>query len=735
MISSLRLCLLDRVYVGIQNTYHPKWRFKTRRWDLVRHFSSTARAQLSFYPLVIVGGGPVGLFLASLLKRYGVDFCLLEAKPLEEHFHHPQAHFLNTRTMEILKHHVPSIFHQVVQAMPPVQEWNKFHFGANMTSSPIAIVQHPVHVPLVANSNANGVLLETHTSNHQFHADSTEAVPLSDCPVGHLAQHTFHRILYDQVQQDMPPTCSMHFGARVIQAHRSTDNVWEITTSTGQVLKTSLVVAADGAKSTWRQDHLKIEMSGQPTMQHLINVHFSLKDTQDKVELPPAMLYTVFSSQVLAMIVRHGPTDYVMQIPYFPPYQTIHDDFTQDKVQHMVEAALGAKLDFEIRSIRSWTMGSLVAKSYAQSNVFLVGDAAHVFPPAGGFGMNTGLQDVLALAWRLQLLNSVQAQAQSQVSDPGQVYTRERQSVAHQNAALSVRNYQRVLGVMKSCYLDERNLPILLKSLEASAQLGLPLSWQKATFQNLFRTALLPLRMLQGSPTGPYSRHVTNNLRRLLESGQGLPLLFPNHEVAFSYPVPQELLLKEDDTKSIDWSKDSTAGMPQILSGQLFPHVPCQVVVSDPTQKLTVNQKFEPWTTTRDLPTKLSTLERPCPFALVSISEVNRGLPETSVSSLATEVEKELGGVPVEPAQLWIGSDQNLLDRSSRRDKSLLLWISQWEWERRRLLSNTFCLDHSMLVLIRPDGHVACVTKDDQNPNMLHEIVASARYTLGIDMD
>ena len=33
--------------------------------------------------------------------------------------------------------------------------------------------------------------------------------------------------------------------------------------------------------------------------------------------------------------------------------------------------------------------------------VFLAGDAAHQFPPAGGFGMNTGIQDAHNLAWKL----------------------------------------------------------------------------------------------------------------------------------------------------------------------------------------------------------------------------------------------------------------------------------------------------------------------------------------------
>lgn len=72
----------------------------------------------------------------------------------------------------------------------------------------------------------------------------------------------------------------------------------------------------------------------------------------------------------------------------------------------------------------------MVAETYARNNVYLVGDAAYVFPPAGGFGMNTGLQDALALAWRIKYLTN------GTLSDPGPMYTMERQAVAHQTAAL-----------------------------------------------------------------------------------------------------------------------------------------------------------------------------------------------------------------------------------------------------------------------------------------------------------
>ena len=64
--------------------------------------------------------------------------------------------------------------------------------------------------------------------------------------------------------------------------------------------------------------------------------------------------------------------------------------------------------DINILSIKIWSMHAEVASRYTNIGrpltCFLVGDAAHRFPPAGGFGMNTSLQDAHNLAWKLAMV-------------------------------------------------------------------------------------------------------------------------------------------------------------------------------------------------------------------------------------------------------------------------------------------------------------------------------------------
>lgn len=86
---------------------------------LVRDLSSTVN--IKRYPVCILGGGPVGLLLSTQLSRYGVKHCVIERRVTPTK--HPQAHFMNARTMEILQGHLPNAFKSVLHEMPSSENW------------------------------------------------------------------------------------------------------------------------------------------------------------------------------------------------------------------------------------------------------------------------------------------------------------------------------------------------------------------------------------------------------------------------------------------------------------------------------------------------------------------------------------------------------------------------------------------------------------------------------------
>jgi 2-polyprenyl-6-methoxyphenol hydroxylase-like FAD-dependent oxidoreductase len=61
--------------------------------------------------------------------------------------------------------------------------------------------------------------------------------------------------------------------------------------------------------------------------------------------------------------------------------------------------------DLHIESIGKWQIQGFIADSMHRNGIFLAGDAAHAYPPAGGFGMNSGFQDISELAHALFLVS------------------------------------------------------------------------------------------------------------------------------------------------------------------------------------------------------------------------------------------------------------------------------------------------------------------------------------------
>jgi hypothetical protein len=194
------------------------------------------------------------------------------------------------------------------------------------------------------------------------------------------------------------------------------------------------LLAADGAASGVRAE-LGIELDGPRGLGHFINVYFRL-DLDPWVAERPALLFWVSQGDVRGVF---QPLDargrWLCQIAYDGSAATL-ESYDARRCIEWIRAAVGDPgVTPEILSVGSWTMNASVARELVRGRVILTGDAAHQLPPTGGFGVNTGIQGVHNLAWKLALVRAG-------LAGPGLVatYEAERRAVARYNADRSLEN-------------------------------------------------------------------------------------------------------------------------------------------------------------------------------------------------------------------------------------------------------------------------------------------------------
>lgn len=347
--------------------------------------------------VLVVGAGPAGLALALCLARRGVRSILLErrAGPSE----HPRAHYVTTRTMEL--------------------------FGLwGVRERVLADAYPPEHLPF-------GMLVAIGGPT------DAERRAFSPAGVNSCAQDRIEAALLAQLATYDEAT--LRWGRTFVDAVDHGDGVDLVVDGPDgpERLTGRWLVGADGAASAVRA-HLGIGMIGDPDLGSLINVYFEGR-LHPADETPPLAMSSPNPDVPGAFICMDGDRRWCFHHTYDPAVEQ-PADFDADRCARLVRSAVGVADDhpLTVRSIRPWTMTALVAERMRVGSVFLAGDAAHAFPPTGGFGMNSGIQDAHNLAWKLAaVLQGVGGAALLES------YEAERLPVAYLNTAQSLRNAHR----------------------------------------------------------------------------------------------------------------------------------------------------------------------------------------------------------------------------------------------------------------------------------------------------
>jgi 2-polyprenyl-6-methoxyphenol hydroxylase-like FAD-dependent oxidoreductase len=319
-------------------------------------------------PVLIIGGGPVGLALAEELALHAVPVTVVEPRAVVDHSR-PRAKTTSVRTMEHFRRW--GIADRLRDVAPLSSGW----------SQRVAFVQ-------------------TVTGREVTHLDGClglDAGPeLSPEPAQQVTQPLVEEVLRaDLAGKD---GVELLLGWRAVEVKDGPGQVEVVIADGAGVHRTVAalwVVGADGPRSVVRRA-MGARYEGSPAGRPNVNITFRSAQLADLVPHPPSIHYWVLNPDGPGVV---GPLDLSGTWWAISTGTTQVEDL--DHAARIVRSLVGADVDVEVVATDPWQARSLIADRYRAGRLFIVGDAAHQNPPWGGHGFNTGVGDAVNLGWKL----------------------------------------------------------------------------------------------------------------------------------------------------------------------------------------------------------------------------------------------------------------------------------------------------------------------------------------------
>jgi 2-polyprenyl-6-methoxyphenol hydroxylase-like FAD-dependent oxidoreductase len=338
-------------------------------------------------PVAIIGGGPVGLVLALYLDFFGVKSTLFNIET--EARWHPKGNGQNARTME---HYRRLGFSDEVRrlGLPGDHPFDQAYF-TRLSAHEIYRFPMPTGDERIAMRRDMPV---------------TDQLPE---PMFHVNQMYVERFLLERVRK--LANVDVRFGWEVdwftqdenaVRVHaRKTDG------SAEGIWTAPYAVACDGGRSLIRKT-LGIGYEGDVQKKdaywagQFFSIYMRIPDLYPKfVGHRRAWMYWAVNPDPHTrgvIIALNGADEFMMLVKP----EGGKRDVDTNEVAGWVQRAIGADIPVHVLGHYPWNAGqALVAERYTAGRIMIAGDAAHLFTPTGGFGMNTGIDDSSNLAWKL----------------------------------------------------------------------------------------------------------------------------------------------------------------------------------------------------------------------------------------------------------------------------------------------------------------------------------------------
>lgn len=380
-------------------------------------------------PVLVVGGGPVGLTLGIDLAHRGQQALLVEERTGPSA--HPKATLLGARSMELLR------------------RWG---------------LDDPIFASAVPNDHPYYIIFTTRLAGQELHRFRSPSInegryrdpealarhrelnwsPYSKTQIG---QQALEPVLLDHARG--LPGLEMRHGWRLEDFEQTDEHVIAriVETATGREerVKAQYMAACDGGGGNVRRK-LGIGRNGRGRMRANVSFFFRSRDFLDVHGLGIANLYFIFTPDSFGVFTAIDGVELWNYQYYFLDPARATETLDPEKI---LFRAMGKPFRFELLQTMHWHHHQSVARTWRAGRVFLAGDAAHLFAPTGGVGMNTGIGDACDLAWKLDAV--LRGWGGQGLLDS---YEIERKPVAIRNSLISATNSDKIDMVMDETPAD-----------------------------------------------------------------------------------------------------------------------------------------------------------------------------------------------------------------------------------------------------------------------------------------
>jgi 2-polyprenyl-6-methoxyphenol hydroxylase-like FAD-dependent oxidoreductase len=304
---------------------------------------------------LVVGAGPTGLTAASELTRHGVRVRIVERNGAPSI--HSKALVVQPRTLEVF--YAMGMSDQVAAAAQPVFSMQAHLDGKDVPMIQFGEVDGPFPRPMM------------------------------------LRQSQTERLLGARLAEQ---GVDIEWGTSLAAFTPSDDGV-EVTLSTGEQLRVPYLLGCDGAHSIVRKQ-LEIPFEGSTYENDFLQV-----DCKVRWDYPNDAGQGFFTDTgaIVCLPLGGGMFRFILIRRERPEHAP--DEPQLDEFQAAVSAHVPGHVElYDPEWLIRFRLHERLAAQYRVGRMFLVGDAAHIHTPAGGQGMNTGIQDAFNLAWKLGLV-------------------------------------------------------------------------------------------------------------------------------------------------------------------------------------------------------------------------------------------------------------------------------------------------------------------------------------------